>query len=125
MEEQEVLDAAQAIRPHLPDLIGEEADQVDRQLEQLLTRAETGEKVKIDILRLLSRRDTTREWANRLLKVPQQYRSYERPPGRLQRVSVPKYVCPEGDGAPWYRFTVGDQVPLCPNHNVLLVEASS
>jgi hypothetical protein len=124
MEEQEVLEAAQAIRPHLPDLVGEEAEEVDRELRQLLARAETGETVKIDILRVLSHRDATRQWANHLLNVPERDRSYERPPGKAQAVSVPKYICPKGDGPPWYRFSIGDQVPLCPNHRIPLIEAS-
>jgi hypothetical protein len=124
LEEQEVLDAAQAIRPHLPDLVGAEAGKVDCELQRLLARAETGETVKIDILRVLSHRDATRQWANDLLKVPQRDRSYERLPGKMQRVSVPKYICPKGDGAPWYRFSIGDQVPLCPKHHIPLIEAS-
>lgn len=120
-----MLDAAQAIRPHLPDLVGQEAERVDRELQRLLTQAQTGATVKIDILRLLSQRDATRRWANDLLKVPQQDRSYERPPGKVQQVTVPKYVCPKGDGRPWYRFSVGDQVPICSKHHIPLVQASS
>jgi hypothetical protein len=125
MQEQEVLDAAQAIRPHLPDLIGQDAEQVDRELQRLLTKAETGATVKIDVLKVLSQRDATRQWANKLLKVPQPDRSYEGPPGKVQRVTVPKYVCPKGDGTPWYRFSVGDRVPTCSNHRIPLVKASS
>jgi hypothetical protein len=124
MEEHEVLDAARAIRPHLPDLVGDEANDVDRELQRLLARAETGENVKTDVLELLRQRDKTRQWANALLKVPPQYRSYERQAGRVQRVSVPKYSCPQGYYV-WYRFSIGDQVPLCPNDGSSLVEASS
>lgn len=118
-----MLDAARAIRPHLPGLVGEEAAEVDDQLQRLLALSETGETVKIAVLRVLSQRDATRQWANELLKVPQRDRSYEGPPGKVQIVSVPKYVCPEGDGDPWYRFSIGDQVPLCPNHRIALIEA--
>lgn len=122
LEEREVLDAARAIRPHLPDLVGEGADEVDDQLQLLLVRSETGETVKIAILQVLGQRDATRQWAYELLKVPQRDRSYEALPGKVQVVSVPKYVCPKGDGTPWYRFSISDQVPLCPNHRILLVE---
>lgn len=118
-----MLDAARAIRPHLPDLVGDEAGEMDEQLQRLLTRSEAGETVKIDILRVLSQQDATRQWANDLLKVPQRDRSYEGLPGPVQKVSVPKYVCPRGDGTPWYRFSIGDQVPLCPNHHIALIEA--
>jgi hypothetical protein len=123
LEEQEVLDAARAIRPHLPDLVGKEAQEVDDQLQRLLAQSGTGETVKIAILRVLGQRDATRQWANDLLKVPQRDRSYEELPGKVQMVSVPKYICPQGDGTPWYRFGIGDQVPLCPNHRIPLVEA--
>lgn len=118
-----MLDAARAIRPHLPDLVGDEAEELDGQLQRLLARSETGETVKIDILRVLSQQPATRRWANDLLKVPQRDRSYEGPPGKVQKISVPKYICPKGDGTPWYRFSIGDQVPLCPNHHIALIEA--
>jgi hypothetical protein len=123
LEEQEVLNAARAIRPHLPDLVGDDAVEVDGQLQHLLARSEAGETVKIAILRVLSQRNATRQWANDLLKVPQRDRSYEGLPGKVQMVSVPRYICPKGDGTPWYRFSVGDQVPLCPNHRIPLIEA--
>lgn len=118
-----MLDAAHAIRPHLPDLVGEDAEEVDDQLQRLLARSESGETVKIAILRVLSQRDATRQWANELLKVPERDRSYEGMHGKVQMVAVPKYVCPEGDGPPWYRFSIGDQVPLCPSHRIPLIEA--
>jgi hypothetical protein len=121
MDEREVLETAQAIRPYLPELVGDQADEVDRELNELLGQADAGKSVKIPILKVLRRHDATREWANKLLKVPLQDRSYERLPGRRQIPAVPMYGCPEGDGEPWYRFSVAEEIPRCPKHDVPFV----
>jgi hypothetical protein len=123
MEEQEVLQVARAIRPRLPELIGNDAEKVDRQLEELLKRAGAGEPVKVSVLKVLRQREGTREWANSLLKVPPSYRSYQQLPGRKQVPTVPRYVCPEGHGDPWYRFSVAEEIPRCLECDHLFVPA--
>ena len=121
MTEQDVLDAARAIGPHLSELVGAEAGSVRQELDRLLQQAERGHAVKRDILRLFAAREPTREWARRLLEVPPELRSYEGVPGAVQRVVVPRYECPQGDAEPWYRFNAGEPVPLCAEHRIPLV----
>jgi hypothetical protein len=123
-EAQDVLEAARAIRPHLSELVPLDAGDVDNRLGRLIQRAEGGQDVKLEILELLSEREATRDWADRLLAVPEEYRSYKPLAGRVQRVSVPRYVCPQGDYT-WYRFSKGDVIPVCPRHGVALVYRTS
>ena len=60
---EDVLEAARVIRPYLPNLLGAEAETVERALAELLARAESGEAVDNQILELLAEYDATREWA--------------------------------------------------------------
>ncbi len=69
-EAQDVLEAARAIRPHLSELVPPDAEDVDNRLGRLIQRAEGGQDVKLEILELLSERETTRDWADKLLEVP-------------------------------------------------------
>jgi hypothetical protein len=124
VEDEEVLEAARAIRPHLHSLVGDHAGDMDRELALLLDQAETGESVKLQVLQVLSQRQETRDWARRLLQIPQEDRSYEGLPGRPGPISVPRYACPRGDGEPWYRFSVADQIPICPVHDISYVRVS-
>jgi hypothetical protein len=55
----------------LPELLGDDADQVGRELRQLLARAETGESVQGEILALFAVRDATRVWAKNFLANPE------------------------------------------------------
>jgi hypothetical protein len=68
----DVLEAARVIRLYLPDLLGAEAETVDRALAELLAKAESGEAVDNQILELLAERDSTREWTRQFLidKIP-------------------------------------------------------
>jgi hypothetical protein len=57
----EVVAAARALLPELSALLGVEADEVRRRLEELLERAERGEPVADQIFELLRSRSTTRD----------------------------------------------------------------
>src|SRR5262245_22537874 len=63
-----ILDAARAIRPYLPRLIGPRADDVDRDLAQLLNRASSGELVDDEILAQLRRNPATHDWTAAFLE---------------------------------------------------------
>jgi hypothetical protein len=67
------VDAAQSILPWLDDLLGDSAEGVRRELLALLARAARGEDVANEILAVLGRESSTREWARRFLE----YRSAE------------------------------------------------
>lgn len=119
-----ILEAARAIRPYLADLLGVDAEAIDRQVAKLLSDAKSGQQVNNQILELLSSFNPTREWMAEFLKdnlppqVTSSYRSYyRRPPGDPNPPQTVRYVCPEGD------FIVyGEPVPpTCPTHGLLLI----
>jgi hypothetical protein len=124
MDEREVVDVARAIRPHLGSLLGPKAGQVDGELATLLRQSDQGQDVKTDVLRVIGRFDATREWAHRLLEVAPGDRAYQPVPGAVQRISVPRYVCPRYTecGIDFYRFSSGERVPPCRVHGVPLDE---
>ena len=121
MGEDEVITAAEAIIPHLPALVGDEAPAVRAELAALFARSAAGELIKPRLLRVLAKRDPTREWTRRLLDVPLQVRAYEPIPGKEHPVRLPRYACPQGDQDSWFRFDVRDDVPTCPVHHVAYV----
>jgi hypothetical protein len=121
MDEQDILEAARAIRPHLPELVSnDEASELTARLDQLLDQAAAGEDVQVQVLILLGERAATREWARRLLDVPPRLRHYQALPGHGQLAAVPRYACPDGCPRYWYRFSRADEVPLCEKHKVPL-----
>jgi len=124
VREEEVLEAARAIRPHIHELMGEHAASAERELDRLLAEADQGRDVALDLVRFFAASEPTRRWAKQLLDVPPALRSYASLPGPLQHVTVPSYRCPEQHGEIWYRFSVGEPVPFCPEHGVELERVS-
>jgi hypothetical protein len=124
MDERDVVETARAIRPHLWRLVGGHYDAVDRELDDLLARAEAGQPVKHAILRVLSQHATTRELANRILQELMDHHTYEGLAQIPQTPPVLRYACPQCE-FDWYRFDAADEVPSCPNHLVVLVPGSS
>ncbi|MFC5748160.1 hypothetical protein [Actinomadura rugatobispora] len=116
MEDGDVLQAAEALRRFLPELAGDAAPGLDRELGELLERGRAGESVKVPLLRLLSGHEATRDWMRRALEVPQKYRTFQPQAGRV-RLSAVRYACPRC-GTEWYRFSVLDEVPSCPDDEV-------
>jgi hypothetical protein len=66
MRDEDILAAARAVRPVLPELVADGPD-LDARLGDLLARAERGEPVADDILDALTAHDRVREWLRRLL----------------------------------------------------------
>jgi hypothetical protein len=123
MEEDDVVAALVAIRPHLASLVGADtATALDDRIDRLLTDG----PVKRPGLELLSEHPATRSWAAEFLRTPPQLRLYESVPGTVQKAPrVPKYVCPKpGCTTVWYRFSISEPVPNCScseHRNVSLV----
>lgn len=126
MEEEDVRQAARAIRPYLSELLKNDhaaASELDRRLAELLAEAQAGHSVKTDLLIALSDQQATREWTREFLKdklPPQVYRSWRRPPGDPGQVPAQRWVCPQGD-YDWYPSFAGEQPPACPTHQLDLV----
>jgi hypothetical protein len=122
MEEDDVVAALVAIRPHLADLVGADtAADLDDRIGRLLA---DGPAKRVG-LELLSEHPATRSWAAEFLRTPPQLRLYEPVPGPVVKVRVPKYVCPEQTCTRvWYRFSISEAVPVCAQHHVAFVPAS-
>ncbi len=124
---EDILKAAGDIRSHLKDLIGTEADTVEKELSELLTKAQQGEDVEIELIDLLSEKENTREWMQKALKdkrLPDGEKSYSPLPGRLPEAApgLQKYVCPnQGCDYIWIKQRISQKIPQCPTHNVNLI----
>jgi hypothetical protein len=121
-----ILDAARALRGDLPELNVAGADDLDRQVTDLLAAAEDGRRVEDDLLELLRSDPRTRVYTQYFMEhgVPPEpdqvaRRGYGPLPGRPGPVPLPKYSCPYGD-YDWYQRSVGQSVPRCPTHDVAL-----
>jgi len=124
MDEDDVVAALVAIRPHLADLVGaKDASALDRRIGRVLADG----SVKRPGLELLSEHPATRSWAAEFLRTPSQLRIYEPVPGTVQKTPrVPRYICPRpGCTTVWYRFSISEEVPGCQRHdNMRLVPAA-
>lgn len=119
---EDILEGGRSIRPFLPELLGNDAVQVDNQLAELLAQAKAEQQVDQQILEILKSYPDTRDWMAEFLSEQQVSKGFEALPGKGQPISAPKYICPEGDYV-WYRRVVGATIPTCPTHGVLLVPA--
>lgn len=123
----DVLDAAHAIRPYLPELLGAEAETVDHALAELLAKAESGEAVDNQILELLAEREPTRDWIRQYLPYEGLYNmkgSYDPLGGSVSPIKANTFVCQvPGCSEIWYRPRAGIEPPRCKEHQIPLVPA--
>jgi len=119
----QLLAASRAIRPLLPKLIPALADQIDRQLAQLLNQPDLDEDTQVDhLLEVLDAHPETKSWLDQFLQIPATERGYSGLPGDLAPTAAPPYICPIGNDYTWYR-EANEEIPLCPTHLVPLVPA--
>jgi hypothetical protein len=116
MDDEEVLAAAEALRPLLGGLAGGDAAELGARLDELIRRAGTGQSVKVPLLSLLAGNPVTREWMRQALEVPREYRTFQPQAGRTDIAGV-LYACPRC-GRQWYRFSVLDPIPVCENDEI-------
>jgi hypothetical protein len=129
-----VVEVARSIRPYLPALVGSAAGKVDRQLTELLTAAldcDADDEVDGRILGVLASTPATHAWAAAVLADEQHlppevreirersedggYAPLPNPRGG-DPVDAQKYVCPVDGAFAWWRISVGQPVPTCPDH---------
>jgi hypothetical protein len=122
-QSRDLLDGARSIRPFLANLLGADADNVDRALADLLVQARAGQHVEKQIADLLAIRESTRAWMSGYLarrKAGIRFGGYEAPPGDPSPIAALLYTCPEDDYI-WPRRAAGQQIPHCPTHHILLI----
>ena len=129
-----VPEVARSIRPYLPALVGSAAGELDRQLAVLLRAAldrESDDELDGRILGVLASTPATHAWAAAVLAderhLPPEVREIrERSedggyvplpnPRGGDPVDAQKYVCPIDGAFAWWRISVGQAVPTCPDH---------
>ncbi|MFC6084126.1 hypothetical protein [Sphaerisporangium aureirubrum] len=133
--DRDLLDAARTIRPYLPSLIGETAPDVDRKICALLEAARSGKSVDGELAELFRSSRKLYVWKEKMLadnrrRPPELQGSGEGEPRRGGTGAVldgdgdaydaQKYVCPRDGNYVYWRQSLGDQVPPCPDDNSLL-----
>jgi hypothetical protein len=120
----EILAAASAIVPHLPNLIGQQSDAVGAELNRLLDDALAGKPVDAAVIAVLTRHESTRSWTNFFLNGDERpavetVRGFSPLPGQMP-VPVPAqlYACPmPGCPTRWRCRTAGQPIPRCLEHH--------
>jgi len=116
----QLLAASRAIRPFLPKLIPALADQIDRQLAQLLNQPDLDETTKVDrLLEVFDAHPETKSWLDQFLQIPATERGFYGLPGNPAPATATLYICPIGNDYTWYQ-EVNEKIPLCPTHLVPL-----
>ena len=135
--DEELLEAARAIRPYLADLAGEKAPFYDAEIARLLAATAAGADVGDELPALLRRSAAISAWvratlADDLLRPPdiqpgggatsKGKLGYAPLPGTASPVAAQKYCCPDRDkDFIWWRRSAGIPVPVCPTHRIPLV----
>jgi hypothetical protein len=126
--DEDILEGARAIRPHLKELLGEEAGRIDDELGKYLDLARKGQRVENLIIEMLAEHDATRQWMDNFLassRQPEASRSYSNLPGFPQSAPVmQRYACSDC-GHIWFRRSAGEEIPVCPIHHKQLVLVKS
>lgn len=114
MDDRDVIYAARKI----VSLLDEKQQEV---VQDLLARAERGEKVDNFLIDELRQDRRIRQWLRQALGLSKDVvMAFDPLPGDIGRVSAPVYVCPHGDFE-WEIRRVGQPIPPCPVHDVPLM----
>ena len=84
MDDEGLPEAVRAIRSYLPELVGPDADALDRPIADLLAAAGRGEKVSAALWSLLDSDEATRAFATKVLADAPQYRPPDLQPDDLR-----------------------------------------
>ena len=115
-----VVEALTAARLRLVDLT-DSPTSVDPSLVELLRRARAGEDVDDCLVQVLSSQPRLHEWVVDFIETwpPQTSQGTKGAPGlagRAAPVAAPRYVCPVDGLVSWYRRSLSEVVPSCPDH---------
>jgi hypothetical protein len=134
--DEELFEAARAVRPYLDDLVPDRAEFLDSQVGALLEREHADRAGAVaGLAELFSSEPDLRDWIAALLADPQlrppdvaqadepaATKSYQSLAGDQQPVPAARYACPRGERV-WYRRSQGQPVPRCPEHDLAFVPA--
>lgn len=122
---EEIVAGVQALLPRLPDLLGGEAEDMRHELHTLLVQLQAGQKTEAQVLAVLDRQASTRQWFAEYIQSqpdePERLRPQDKLPDLPVASTIPLFRCPQGDYE-WFRPVLGIPIPLCPFHHVPLVQ---
>jgi hypothetical protein len=127
----ELFEAARAVRPYLDELLPDRASFLDTQIGALLKREHADPAgAAAGLAELFSSEPDLHDWIAALLADPQlrppdiaqaddpaATKSYQPLAGDQQPVTATRYACPKGERV-WYRRSQGQPVPRCPEHDL-------
>jgi len=122
-----IIEAAKAIIPHLPALLGKQAEPMSQRLRTVFDKQVDEAQIEIEIIDLLSEHEATRAWMNAQLQGEKETTKggtlvFNELGGNSDNVQgATYYKCPECD----YRWTktLDWQTPTrCPTHDCDLIE---
>lgn len=127
-----MLEAAQAIRPYLSDLLTAPDAKIMGQRLDLILNANIDSEVQSEEIRsLFATTQTTQEWfslyaeGRPVEKIVSIIRTYQPLPGKSDAIASPRYRCPVANcHQVWYRRDVDEPIPNCPIHDVQMVRDS-
>ncbi|ALG68701.1 hypothetical protein [Beggiatoa leptomitoformis] len=96
-EENKLITEAKNILAELPKLLGKKAESVEKELESLFARAESGESIKRPLRSLLRQYEETRKWMEKRVPLPTNNdKSYSPLAGDpdLSEMPLTVYKCP-------------------------------
>jgi hypothetical protein len=129
-----VWEAARSVRFFLPSMLGPVAEEVDKELAEILTEARESRDGEARLREVLGGRDETKAFLRAVLADEPHYRPPQRRrddvrspgfgplPGQPEPPPPPRFRCPLGNDFTWYRLSVAAAVPECPTHGCLLVQ---
>jgi len=129
---EQLLNAAQAVRPYLPQLLdAPTAQALDQQLATL-TQAATTTGNGEALWAAIATQDPLRTWLRFYLEQGyspeaslEAVRTYQPLPASPHAVASPRYRCPVANcHHAWYRRSQTEAIPQCPIHGVTLVRDS-
>lgn len=112
-----VVEAVTAARLRLAELTDQPA-MADELLVALLQRARRGEDVDALLVDALQVHPRLRGWVVRFVETwpPPGTKGAPGWGGRAAPVAAPRFVCPVDGLVSWYRRSIGDPIPRCPDH---------
>ena len=124
---EDLLDAARALRGDLDELALPETEILDRRLAELIASALAGIDVEAELRALVYQDERTQLYVEYFAATgappdTDAVGGFSPVPGPPSPVPLEKYSCPRGD-YDWYRRSPGQEVPRCPTHDLALEPA--
>jgi hypothetical protein len=128
-----VWEAARSVRYYLPQLLGPAADEVDKEIAEILTSPADSGNDEARLREVLESQDETKAFLRAVLDDDPLYRppqarrdvvkspGFSPLPGQIEPPMPPRFRCPIANDYTWYQLSVGEEIEVCPAHGCVLV----